>query len=137
MKSQSTESPSDFPVDVVNPVRAYRYDCIVARWHDGDTVVVDIDLGFGVWLHEVAIRLLGINANELNTPAGKEALAYAASLAPPTTRLMLVSYKDRADKYGGRWLGTLFRTGDTVSINAMMLASGHAKPYSGVGPKPV
>ena len=30
----------------------YEYKCKVVRVVDGDTVDVDIDLGFGVWLHK-------------------------------------------------------------------------------------
>ena len=30
----------------------YEYRCKVVRVIDGDTVDVDIDLGFGVWLHK-------------------------------------------------------------------------------------
>jgi len=30
----------------------YEYRCKITRVVDGDTVDVDIDLGFGVWLHK-------------------------------------------------------------------------------------
>lgn len=42
----------------------YEYKCKVLRVVDGDTVDVDIDLGFGVWLQEERIRLAGIDAPE-------------------------------------------------------------------------
>ena len=34
---------------------------------DGDTVDVDIDLGFGVWLHKERVRILGIDTPESRT----------------------------------------------------------------------
>ena len=42
----------------------YEYRVIIDRWVDGDTVDVDIDLGFGVWLKDQRVRLYGINAPE-------------------------------------------------------------------------
>ena len=42
----------------------YEYNCKIVRVVDGDTVDVDIDLGFGVWLHKERIRLHGIDAPE-------------------------------------------------------------------------
>ena len=45
----------------------YEYRVIIDRWVDGDTVDVDIDLGFGVWLKDQRVRLYGINAPESRT----------------------------------------------------------------------
>ena len=39
----------------------YEYKCKVIRVVDGDTVDVDIDLGFGVWLHKERVRIQGID----------------------------------------------------------------------------
>ena len=36
----------------------YEYRCTVVKIIDGDTVDVDIDLGFGVWLKKERIRLM-------------------------------------------------------------------------------
>ncbi len=30
----------------------YEYRCTVVKIIDGDTVDVDIDLGFGIWMHK-------------------------------------------------------------------------------------
>ena len=35
----------------------FEYKCKVTNVVDGDTVDVDIDLGFGVWLRDQRIRL--------------------------------------------------------------------------------
>ena len=45
----------------------YEYKCKILRVIDGDTVDVDIDLGFGVWMHKERIRILGIDTPESRT----------------------------------------------------------------------
>ena len=45
----------------------YEYRCNVVKVVDGDTVDVDIDLGFGVWLHKERISLFGIETPESRT----------------------------------------------------------------------
>ena len=35
----------------------YEYRCKIVKIIDGDTVDVDIDLGFGVWLHKERVRI--------------------------------------------------------------------------------
>lgn len=43
----------------------YHYRAIVKEVHDGDTITVDIDLGFHTWIHDEHIRLAQINAPEV------------------------------------------------------------------------
>ena len=45
----------------------YEYSCKVVKIVDGDTIDVDIDLGFGVWLKKQRIRLFGIDTPESRT----------------------------------------------------------------------
>ena len=45
----------------------YEYNAKVLRIVDGDTIDVDIDLGFGVWIHKERIRLEGIDTPESRT----------------------------------------------------------------------
>ena len=45
----------------------YKYKAKIIRVVDGDTVDVDIDLGFGVWLNNQRIRLYGIDTPECRT----------------------------------------------------------------------
>ena len=45
----------------------YEYRCKITRVVDGDTVDVDIDLGFGVWLHKERVRIYGIDTPESRT----------------------------------------------------------------------
>ena len=42
----------------------YEYRARVIKVIDGDTVDVDIDLGFGVWLKDERVRIMGIDTPE-------------------------------------------------------------------------
>lgn len=45
----------------------YDYKCKVVKVVDGDTVDVDIDLGFGVWMRDERVRVMGIDTPESRT----------------------------------------------------------------------
>ena len=45
----------------------FEYNCKMVRVVDGDTVDVDIDLGFGVWLRDERVRIMGIDTPESRT----------------------------------------------------------------------
>ena len=45
----------------------YEYNAKILRIVDGDTIDVDIDLGFGVWIHKERVRLEGIDTPESRT----------------------------------------------------------------------
>ena len=45
----------------------YNYEATIRRWVDGDTVDVDIDLGFGLIYSNQRLRLYGIDAYESRT----------------------------------------------------------------------
>ena len=45
----------------------YTYRCKILRVVDGDTVDVDIDLGFGIWMHKERVRMMGIDTPESRT----------------------------------------------------------------------
>ena len=50
----------------------YEYNCKIVRVVDGDTVDVDIDLGFGVWLKKQRIRFYGVDTPESRTSDKEE-----------------------------------------------------------------
>lgn len=60
--------------------RVYYYMAYCERVIDGDTIVVNIDLGFNTWLNGVKVRLLGIDAAELHQEKGKAAKALVQQL---------------------------------------------------------
>lgn len=107
------------------------YPAVVRDWHDGDTVHVDVDLGFSMFAvsHDLdghpilSCRIFGINAPELGTPEGREALAYALTVCPPGTRVTVMSHG--WDKYGGRFDGSIALP-DGSDFASLMLDTGHA-----------
>ena len=110
----------------------YEYKCIVVKIVDGDTVDVDIDLGFDVWLKDRRIRISDIDAYETRTrdltekAAGIKAKHRATELLPVGSDQTLLS-KDWQGKYG-RIIGD-FRIDDTL-FSKIMISEGHAEQYT-------
>ena len=101
---------------------------------DGDTVDVDIDLGFGVWLRKQRIRLYGIDTPESRTSDDLEkvyGLAAKDFLIKWTNAgdLTLKTFKDGKGKFG-RILGELW-FGRTHNINQILVDNHHAVRYHG------
>ena len=109
----------------------YKYEATVRRWVDGDTVDVDIDLGFGIIFHNQRLRLYGIDAYESRTrdldekEKGLAATAFVNEMAPVGSKVTLITYKE--GKYG-RILGEIFIDGDT-NLNMLLTEKGHAERY--------
>ena len=112
----------------------YEYTATVVRVVDGDTVDVDISLGFGVSCRQL-LRLVGIDAPERRGDekvAGLAATAFLESLLAAQASLSCRTLKDRTGKYG-RYLAVLLgldADGNVCDLNQMMIAGGHAVPYS-------
>jgi endonuclease YncB( thermonuclease family) len=112
------------------------YPARVDTVHDGDTVYLDIDLGFAHLISardfddrpRLACRVFGINAPELSTDEGQRARFFAESLLKPGDRCLVTSHG--WDKYGGRFDGTI-TLADGRDFAATMLAEGHAVPFKG------
>ena len=94
----------------------YVYDAYVIRVIDGDTLVVDIDLGLRVWARGQHVRLLGIDMPERVTTLGILATSQLSELVY-ARNVLVRTQKDRDDKYG-RLLGTVW-VGDT-NVNKEM-----------------
>lgn len=116
----------------------YEYNCNIMRVVDGDTVDVDIDLGFGVWMKNQRIRLYGIDTPESRTRDLREKFygKYAASYLAERlgTKCVLRTKKDKAGKYG-RILGEFIvydpKTDCNRSINEMMIRDSVGVAYYG------
>lgn len=108
----------------------YEYKAIVRRWVDGDTVDVDIDLGFGLVYSNQRVRLYGIDAYETRTRdleekrRGLDAKSFVEDVAPIGSEITLKTYKE--GKYG-RILGEIFVEGK--NLNAWLTHEGHATRY--------
>ena len=104
----------------------------INRVIDGDTIDVDIDLGFSVTITQ-RVRLQGIDAAETRTKdlvEKEKGLAAKEWLEKELSREgEWIIETTKEDKYG-RILGTLYLVGDPVTVNERMLNEGIAKPYS-------
>lgn len=98
------------------------YPAKVLTVHDGDTLRLDIDQGFGTHQTALSARLYGVNAPELSTQAGKDARDFLVKLLPAGTEVRVISHG--YDKYGGRYDATVTQNG--VSVNDLLVSSGHA-----------
>tara|TARA_Y100001963_G_scaffold127072_1_gene180146 strand:+ start:5781 stop:6191 length:411 start_codon:yes stop_codon:yes gene_type:complete len=111
----------------------YRYKVDVTRVVDGDTVDVDIDLGFGMIYKKQRVRMKGIDTPESRTRdlvEKKFGLASKAFLKEllEDKEIELVSH-DKG-KFG-RILGEIFVGDSTYSINQLMIDNHHAVLYDG------
>ena len=118
----------------------FEYNCTIVRVIDGDTVDVDIDLGFGVWLKKQRIRLYGIDAPESRTrdleekKYGLVAKAFVLAHLPLGSTRTLTTVQDKTGKYG-RILGK-FKAYDSdldawVNMNQWMIVKHLAVEYYG------
>ena len=116
----------------------YEYRCKIVKIIDGDTVDVDIDLGFGVWMHKERIRLYGIDTPESRTrdldekKYGLIAKGGIEKFMPVGSMQTLITQKDKSGKFG-RILGK-FRVNDghyDIILNDWMISNHHAVAYYG------
>lgn len=116
----------------------YEYQATIVSEHDGDTLRADVDLGFGIWIHDQDFRLNRINAPEITgeqKPMGERSLLYLRGVLPAGRVVTVKTTKDKLDKYG-RMLGD-FYLDDGSCVNDALVNLGFAKYYDGTGPKPI
>jgi micrococcal nuclease len=113
----------------------YQYKVKVVKVIDGDTVDVDVDLGFSVVLAKQRVRLHGIDTPESRTRDKEEKVrgllskAFLLALCPIGSTIHLQSHGK--GKFG-RILGELYEVDDDVdSINKKMCDEAFAVPYFG------
>ena len=121
----------------------YEYRASILRVVDGDTVDVDIDLGFGVWLRNERVRIMGIDTPESRTSDsiekkfGLAAKARLKSLLGKQAVLKTQVSKDGEDMKGkfGRILGDFVcwdaKNDRESMVTTIMIAEGHCVPYFG------
>jgi endonuclease YncB( thermonuclease family) len=97
----------------------------LVRVIDGDTLVVDIDLGMDIWKLDQKVRVYGINCPELNTKIGKKVKAFVEQ-ALADHRIVLLSKE--WDKYG-RLLGeiTAMKNDTSFDLAKILLDKKYAK----------
>ena len=117
----------------------YEYKCKIRKVVDGDTVDIDIDLGFGVWLNDERVRIIGIDTPESRTSdpiekifgmAAKERVQHL--LSNESVLISKVKGDGNEEMRGkfGRILGD-FRTSQGDLLTSKLMKEGHAVAYSG------
>jgi micrococcal nuclease len=103
---------------------------------DGDTIEVDIDLGFDIAIHK-PVRLAGVDTPESRTKdayekkLGLEAKEWLKLQLKDAETLRIKTEKpDSTEKYG-RIIGWLYVGNETISINEKMIQQGYAWSYLG------
>jgi micrococcal nuclease len=119
-----------------------EYDVKVLKVVDGDTVDVDIDLGFGVTLTDERVRIMGIDTPESRTSDrvedlfGEAAKARLKELMKHGGKLITTEDKKGEDMKGkfGRILGDFYverYEGQRERVTDILVEEGHAVAYFG------
>ena len=114
----------------------YQYRCQILRVVDGDTVDIDIDLGFGVWMRKQRVRLYGVDTPESRTrdleekKFGMMAKKYVKGYLPIGTDQILRTHKDGKGKFG-RILGEFVVEEGMTTLNALLIKNHHEVKYTG------
>lgn len=116
----------------------FEYRARVVRWIDADTLVADIDLGFRAWVHNVHLRLLGVQAPD-RQPAKAAATAYVRARWPDGSDLVVQTVRDSADREVTtfeRWMAVAYDPHTETPIGELLVHAGHAVPWDGTGTRP-
>ena len=116
----------------------YEYKVNILKVVDGDTVDVDIDLGFGCWLRNERVRIVGIDTPESRTSDrvekvfGEAAKQRLVSLLSSEAILISQVSKMGENMKGkfGRILGD-FKTITGEIVTEVLMKEGHAVAYNG------
>tara|TARA_X000001036_G_C20349246_1_gene671869 strand:+ start:170 stop:595 length:426 start_codon:yes stop_codon:yes gene_type:complete len=115
----------------------YEYKVNITRVVDGDTVDVDIDLGFGMWIKDERVRMMGIDTPESRTRdkvekkfglASKEKLKSMLGKKAVLKTQVNKKGEDMKGKFG-RILGD-FVVGDKMATD-ILIEEGYAVAYFG------
>ena len=114
----------------------FEYKASLVKVVDGDTIDVDLDLGFGVWLKKQRVRLYGINTPESRTRdleekkrglAAKDRVIELIENCEELSIRTIINKKARG-KYG-RILAEILADG--INVNETLVSEGHAVEYFG------
>jgi micrococcal nuclease len=110
----------------------YEYECKIVRVVDGDTIDVDISLGFGLWIHGESIRLFGVDCPECRS-RDKEEKAAGLAAKRFVERFLQVGETYTLNTQGkgkfGRYLGTI--SNETETVNKALVNEHLAVVYYG------
>jgi micrococcal nuclease len=98
----------------------YEYAATLMRVVDGDTVRLDLDLGFYERRVDQPYRLLRINAPEMNTDEGKAAKIWLEAFLVGKS---LMAHTQKSDSFG-RFLTELYA--DNQNVSDALVSAGQA-----------
>jgi len=113
----------------------FCYNATVVRIVDGDTIRLDIDLGFDIVLRNQSVRLYKVDTPECRTrdlkekAAGLLAKEVVQNLIAIGERVFIRTKLDTKGKFG-RLLGTIVTT-DNININEHLIDNNYAVEYYG------
>ena len=115
----------------------FIYRCKILKVLDGDTVEIDLDLGFNIVLANQKVRMAGIDTPESRTSNSEEKPRGLLSKKKLAEKLPVGSWQkiqtmkpDSNDDKFGRILG-VFIMEDGTSLNQWMIDNNYAVLYSG------
>jgi len=117
--------------DLMND-KCFFYKANVIEVYDGDTITVDISLGFSMTLRKLKVRLTGVDTAEMKSKdpeLKKKAVAARDWLKAQILGKDVYLDSEGQDKYG-RWLGKIY-TKEGVCCNEELIKLGLALAYDG------
>ena len=115
----------------------YQYACRINKVLDGDTVDIDLDLGFNIILANQHVRMTGIDTPESRTSNKEEKPRGLLSKKKLSEQLPVGSWQkittsrpDNNDDKFGRILGE-FILEDGTNVNHWLIKNNYAVPYQG------
>ncbi|WP_299938544.1 thermonuclease family protein [uncultured Pelagimonas sp.] len=119
--------------DLVPDCGLYTYKATIVRVIDGDTVVADIDLGFNTVRRNEHLRLIGVDAPENKTDAGKKTTEALRSRIEGKEMYICTTRTKRSGREAtgsfGRYLAEIYLGGENV--NKWLVSAGLAAKYDG------
>jgi micrococcal nuclease len=115
----------------------YQYKCKIIKVLDGDTVDIDLDLGFKIILANQRVRMAGVDTPESRTTIAEEKVRGQLSKKKLAEKLPVGSWQiietqkpDSNDDKFGRILG-VFILEDGTRVNDWLIQNNYAVPYKG------
>lgn len=104
-----------------------EYKAVVKRVYNAETVVLNIDLGFGSWLHHFKVKLKGISAIEKRKgPLYKESVEWLTNEIL-YREVYIKSYPGEGERQGRYEVEIKKQLEDDIDINNKLVKLGYAK----------
>ena len=115
----------------------YEYSCKINKVLDGDTVDINLDLGFNIVLANQRVRMAGVDTPESRTTNAEEKVRGLLSKKKLTEKLSSSKWckiktlkSDNNDDKFGRILGE-FILEDGTNVNQWLIKNNYAVAYQG------